>query len=239
VERFKLRPTTRTASKGASMTHRPLSKAVLLSDFDETIVNIDTGEFALEHFGDPNWKRIEEEYERGNMTFEESLQKEFGTIKVPQRVILDELDKVVVFRRHFEELIEYCKGHVIPFTVVSGGLEFCIRHFLDRNDWLNFVDIRSPRAEYTPEGYVLTFPELFDRDSVNFKHDLVRYHRRRGSKVFYIGDGLGDYPAAKEADVRFAVKGSRLAHECRKGNLQHKEITDFQEVIEAVDELPV
>ena len=216
------------------MNRRPLSKAVMLSDFDETIVNIDTGEFALEHFGDPNWKRIEEEYERGNITFEEALRKEFGTIKVPQQVILDELDKVVVMRPHFEALIEYCKSHSIPFTVVSGGLEFCIRHFLE--DWLKFVDIYSPRAEYTSKGYVLTFPELFDRDSINFKHDLVRYHRRRGSKVFYIGDGLGDYPAAKDADVRFAIKDSRLAQECRKGNLQHREVTDFQEVIEAIDE---
>ena len=218
------------------MTRRPLSKAVLLSDFDETIVNIDTGEFALEHFGDPNWKRIAEEYERGNITFEESLRKEFGMIKVPQRVILDELDKGVVIRPHFEELVEYCMSHSIPFIVVSGGLDFCIRHFLDRKDWLKFVNICSPRAEYTSEGYELSFPELFFKDSINFKHDLVRYHRRRGSKVFYIGDGLGDYPAAKDADVRFAIKGSRLAQECRKGNLQHREVTDFQEVIEAIDE---
>ncbi len=220
------------------MTHRLLSKAILLSDFDKTIVNIDTGEYALEHFGNPSWKRVAEEYERGNITFEESLQKEFCTIKVPQRMVLDELDKVIVFRPHFDELIEYCKSHAIPFTVVSGGLEFCIRHFLDRKDWLKFVNICSPRAEYTAKGYVLTFPELFDRGSINFKHDLVRHHRTRGSKVFYIGDGLGDYPAAKEADVRFAVKGSRLAQECRKGNLQHKEVIDFQEVIEAIDKLP-
>ncbi len=219
------------------MTRRPLNKAVLLSDFDHTIVTIDTGEFALEHYGGPHWKRIEEEYERGNITFEESLQKEFGLIKVRERVILDELEKVVVIRPYFQELVEYCRSHGILFIVVSGGLDFCIRHFLDRKDWLKFLEIYAPKAKHTSEGYKLTFPVLFDKDAINFKHDLVRYHRKRGSKVFYVGDGLGDYPAAKEADYPFAIKGSKLAQSCRQGNIQCEEVTDFQQVVEAIDKL--
>ncbi len=213
------------------------SKVVLLSDFDHTIVTMDTGEFALEHFGNPHWKRIEEEYERGNITFEESLRKEFGLIKVPERVILDELDKVVAIRPYFQELVEYCRSHGILFIVVSGGLDFCIRHFLDRKDWLKFIDIYAPRAKYTSEGYKLTFPELFYKESINFKDDLVTYHRRRDSKVFYVGDGLGDYPAAKEATFPFAIRGSKLAESCRKGSIRHREVIDFQEVIETIDKL--
>ncbi len=219
------------------MNRRGFSKAVLLSDFDETIVNMDTGEFALEHFGDPHWKRIAEEYERGNITFEESLRKEFGLLKVSEPVILEELDKVVVFRPHFGELVGYCESHGIPFIVVSGGLDFCIRHFLDQNDWLKFVGICSPIAKYTSEGYKLSFPELFDKNSINFKDDLVRHHRRHGNKVFYVGDGLGDYPAAKEATFPFAIRGSKLAESCRKGNIQHREVADFQDVIETIDKL--
>jgi 2-hydroxy-3-keto-5-methylthiopentenyl-1-phosphate phosphatase len=94
-----------------------LSKIVLLSDFDETIVTIDTGEFALDHFGDPGWKKTEEEYERGNITFEDSLRKEFGSIKVAEHVILKELEKVVVLRPHFAELVEYCKKRSYTFIV--------------------------------------------------------------------------------------------------------------------------
>ncbi len=217
------------------MGQQMFSKAVLLSDFDHTIVTIDTGEFALKHFGDPHWTLIEKEYEKGNITFDESLRKEFGSIKVSERVILEELEKVVVIRPHFVELVEYCKSHKFPFIVVSGGLDFLIRHFLDRNDWLKFIEIYAPKATYTPQGYLLTFPELLDKESINFKHDLVKYHRSRGSKVFYVGDGIGDYPAAKEADFPFAIKGSKLAQLCKEGNVHCEEVTDFQPVIEAID----
>lgn len=217
------------------MALRTFSNSVLLSDFDHTIVTIDTGEFALNRFGDPRWNRIEEEYEKGKITFEESLRREFGTIKVPEREILEELEKVVVIRPHFRNLVEYCKERHLPFTVVSGGLDFCIRHFLDRNGWLKFVEIYAATTTYTPEGYRLTFPELFDKDSLNFKQDLVRYHKGRGSKVYYVGDGLGDYPAAREADYRFAIKGSKLALSCRDGNVRCEEITNFNQVIDGIE----
>ena len=217
------------------MGQQPLSKAVLLCDFDNTIITMDTGEFALKRFGDPHWKLNEVDYERGNITFEESLRREFGSIKVPERVILEKLEKVVVLRPHFEELLQYCKGHNVPFTVVSGGLDFCIRHFLDRDDWLKFAEIYAPEATYTPQGYILTFPELLDKDSINFKQDLVRCHKRMGRKVFYVGDGLGDYSAAIEADFRFAIKDSKLAYSCRDSNFRCEEVTDFEPVIIAIN----
>ena len=52
----------------------------------------------------------------------------------------------------------------------------------------------------------------------------------RARKVIYIGDGLGDDAAAKDADYSFAIKGSVLAKLC----LHCKSITDFQGVVEAI-----
>ena len=219
------------------MNYMDLSKAVLLSDFDETIVNIDTAEFALERFAHPSWRRIEEQFEGGEISFEESLRREFAMIKAPEKVILEELDKVVAFRPNFERLIEYCKKQRLPLTVVSGGLEFCIRHFLDREDWLKFTEIYAPKSRYTGEGYEVTMPKLISKGSVNFKDDLVRHHKEHGKTVFYIGDGLGDLPPAREADFPFAIRGSKLAEACRKISIEHREISDFQDVVEALDGL--
>jgi 2-hydroxy-3-keto-5-methylthiopentenyl-1-phosphate phosphatase len=218
------------------MNNSDFSKVVLLIDFDGTIVSIDTAEFALDRFADPSWRLIDEEFERGEVTFEESLRKEFLMIKVPEKMILDELEKVTELRPNFGKLVEYCKTHNLSLIVVSGGLDFCIRHFLGRNGWLKFVEIHAPRSEFTANGYTLIFPELFDRSSTSFKDDLVKYYRRQGSKVIYIGNGLGDYPAAKEADISFAVKGSKLAELCKKGHLACREITDFQQVVDALQE---
>ena len=184
-------------------------KTHIMCDFDETIVNIDTAEFALARFADPSWKRIEEQFETGKITFEESIRNEFTMIKANEQQVLEELDKVVAFRPNFDKLVESCKKKHLPLTIVSAGLEFCIRHFLDRQDWLEFVEIYAPKARYTPNGYELTFPKLLGTVSINFKEDLVRYHKKQGDRVFYIGDGTGDFPAAREADFPFAIEGSR------------------------------
>lgn len=207
---------------------------MILSDFDNTIVNIDTAAFALNQFADPGWKRIEASFEEGNISFEDSIRQEYAMINAPENVILNELDKAASLRPHFDELLSYCRKIELPFTVVSAGLQFSIRHFLNQKSWLKLIEIYAPKSEYTGHGYKVSFPELFDESSINFKHDLVKYRRKCGNRVIFIGDGLGDIPAAKEADLRFAIKGSNLAEACLKGNVTCSEVTDFQEVIDEI-----
>jgi 2-hydroxy-3-keto-5-methylthiopentenyl-1-phosphate phosphatase len=215
----------------------PSGRTLIMCDFDETIVTVDTAEFALGRFADPSWRGIEEQFESGKITFEESIRNEFAMIKATEREILEELDKVVVFRPNFDKLVESCKKKCLPITIVSAGLEFCIRHFLGRQDWLKFMEIYVPKAKYTRNGYELTFPKLLGTGAINFKDDLVRYRKKQGDRVFYIGDGIGDFPAAREANFAFAIKGSKLAEACRNERVTHEEITDFQEVVDTIDEL--
>jgi 2-hydroxy-3-keto-5-methylthiopentenyl-1-phosphate phosphatase len=56
--------------------------------------------------------------------------------------------------------------------------------------------------------------------------------------VIYIGDGSGDFDAAKEADYVFAVKDSKLAKLCQSYRVPFKPITDFQEVVEEIRRIP-
>jgi 2-hydroxy-3-keto-5-methylthiopentenyl-1-phosphate phosphatase len=209
-----------------------LKRSIILSDFDNTIVNIDTAAFALNRFAEPSWKNIEARFEAGNISFEDSIREEYAMINAPENVILNELDKVASLRPHFDDLLGYCKKNDLPFTVVSAGLEFSIRHFLNQDDWLNFIEIYAPKAEYTGHSYRVSFPKFFDESSINFKHDLVKYYRKRGNRVIYIGDGLGDFPAAKEADLRFAIKDSKLAEACLKANITCSEVADFHVIDE-------
>jgi 2,3-diketo-5-methylthio-1-phosphopentane phosphatase len=208
-------------------------KAIFV-DFDGTIVIQDTAQVALDRFGDPEWIRIDEAYERGEMTFEESLRQEFAMLKAPEEVIINELSRSTELRPNFGRLVDYCQRQSIPLTVLSGGLDFCIRHFLNQTGWLKFVGIYSPTSKYTQNGYAVTFPPMFAPASTNFKDDLVRHERKNGSRAYFVGNGFGDFSAAKESDVVFAIKGSRLAELCREHSLPHTEIDDFREVIEAL-----
>lgn len=216
------------------MNRHPFAKAIVVSDFDGTIVNVDTTEVVLDLNADPDWKRIDERLERGEVSFEDSLRQEFAMIRVPQEVILGQLDRVAALRPNFGRLVDYCMSNGMELKVASGGFDFCIQHFLNQDEWLKFIQIHAPKSRFTENGYTLTFPEKITPPSVNFKDDLVRREKMKGKRVFFVGNGFGDYPAAREADFAFAIKTSRLAELCREGNVPHKEIDDFQEVVDAL-----
>ena len=217
------------------MSRNPQQPTALFLDFDGTIVSKDTAHIAMDRFGDPNWTRIDEALERGEVSFEESLRLEFAMLKVPKEVIIKEVSPGTSLRPNFDRLVDYCKNNNVSLKVVSGGLDFCIRHFLDRADWLKFIEIHAPKSQFTGNGYSLTFPRMFTSSSTNFKDDLVKHARKNGATVFFVGDGFGDFSAAKESDFAFAIKGSRLAELCREQRVPIQEMDDFNEVIDALN----
>ena len=218
------------------MNSHKFAKAILVSDFDGTIVNVDTAQVALDLYADPEWKQIDEALERGEVSFEDSLRQQFAMVRVPQETILEQLDRVVSLRSNFGRLVDYCKSNDLRLVVASGGFDFCIEHFLDQDGWLKLIQIYAPKTRFTENGYALTFPETVIPSSINFKDDLVRREKMKGKRVFFVGNGFGDYPAAKESDFAFAIKGSKLAELCRGGNVPHKEIDDFQEVVDSLSD---
>jgi HAD superfamily phosphoserine phosphatase-like hydrolase len=198
------------------------------------MVTIDTAEYLLDKFADKNWRIIDEQLENGEVTFEESLEREFAMLKVPEETMLDVLEPATRFRPNFNSLIDYCNKEGFPLVVVSGGLDFSIRHFLKQKGWLDKVEIYAPKSKCTDNGIILSFPKRFEPASANFKDDLVTYYRKQGESVVYIGNGLGDYPPARAANLPFAIRGSRLADLCKSGGVECVEITDFQEVVDSL-----
>jgi 2-hydroxy-3-keto-5-methylthiopentenyl-1-phosphate phosphatase len=207
---------------------------VVLCDFDGTITKIDTAEFTLSRFAKGDWKSIDRQFENGDISLEECLRREFRLVTASPREILEESEKVVDFRPHFEQLAKYCKKNNFPLIIVSAGLDFLIDHFLRLKDWKELVVTYTAKARPTSTGVRFTFPKLFDKTSANFKQDLVRQWRAKGKKIAYVGDGSGDYDAAREADYIFAIDGSRLAKLCEKDGIPYTRIIDFKEVVDAL-----
>jgi 2,3-diketo-5-methylthio-1-phosphopentane phosphatase len=211
-----------------------LISTVVLSDFDGTITRIDTAEHVLTRFARGDWRVFEKQYERGKITLEECLKKQFSLVTASQEEILDELDRVVTFRPNFEGLVRYCRKNRIPTVIVSAGLDFVINHFLRLNNWEGLVKTYMAKTKFRASGIDFDFPELFDPTSANFKQDLVRHYKTEGKKVVYIGDGSADYAAAGDADYLFAIKDSRLAALCKEHGMYCKTITDFKRVVETI-----
>jgi 2,3-diketo-5-methylthio-1-phosphopentane phosphatase len=210
---------------------------VVLCDFDGTIVEADTCTSVLHKFAKKDWRAFDKQFGRGEITLEECLQKQFATVTVSKAQMLKEAENAAFIRPGLEELVRYCKMHAFPLILVSAGLDFVIKDFLRRHDLDSLIEVYAPKTRITNRGIRFMFPKLFDKTSVSFKDDLVKFYRKQGKSVVYIGDGQGDYYAAGNADYPFAIKGSRLAELLKKDGIAHKEISDFWEVVEVLDAL--
>ena len=209
---------------------RAKKNLAVLCDFDGTITLNDTFEHVLRKYAQGDWKIFDQQYERGHITLAECLRRQGLLVKTPEMVLVAELERITGFRPNFDRLIAYSRENKAPLAVTSVGLDFAIRHLLRMKGWDRLVKLYAPKAVSTPEGIKFTFPRLRDKTSLSLKDDLVKYHKAKGRKVAYVGDGIWDIHALKEADYPFAIKGSRLAGLCRQQNIPAREINDFQEM---------
>jgi 2,3-diketo-5-methylthio-1-phosphopentane phosphatase len=211
-----------------------MEKIVVLSDFDGTISEIDTAEFVLCTFAGGDWRAIDALFEEGKITLEECLKRQFSLVRASKKQIVNALEDVVTLRLGFEEFARYCKDRGIPLLIVSAGLDFVVKHFLEVKHLQNLAAIYMPKTKITPNGIEFRFPRRFYRTSVDFKHDLARRYKGQGFRVISVGDGSADFAAAKEADLAFAIRGSRLEELCKKGKIPFKRISSFLELLEFI-----
>ena len=204
-------------------------KTSILCDFDGTITTTDTCVHVLSHFADGDWNTYDDKLHEGKIELEECMRLQFQMVKTHRREILRHLQEIVSFRDGFIDFVDICLKNNFSFIVISGGLDFVIRHFLSLQG-LGSVEVISGKTSIRDNGIEFEFPKKRFDDSADFKADFVRYQKKLGFKVVYIGDGLSDFQAVREADVVFVVKGSRLADWCREQNIAHIEFTSFGEI---------
>jgi 2-hydroxy-3-keto-5-methylthiopentenyl-1-phosphate phosphatase len=152
-------------------------------------------------------------------------------VKISKSQILDKLDEVTQFRPNFDSLIEYCQTNLYPLLLVSAGLDFVIKHFLNRKNWQHNVELFAAKAKCTSTGIKFEWSRPKDNRSVSFKDDMVRYYKTKADTVAYIGDGIGDLHALRNADLRFVVRDSKVAELCKEQEIEATKISSFQEVV--------
>ena len=206
-------------------------KLAVLSDFDGTVTLNDTFENVLARFGKGDWRAVDNQYVRGEITLEECVRRQGAMVRVPSSQVLGYLDGVTEFRPNFFKLVEFCDTNRFPLVIVSAGLDFVIKHFLAREKFQDKVELFAASAKCTPTGIKFEWPKLKSNRSMNLKDDMVRYYKRRADRVAYIGDGRWDLHALRTADRRFAIRNSKLAGLCKEQDIQATAVTDFQEVV--------
>lgn len=209
----------------------------VLCDFDGTITTVDTAEWVLAKYAQGDWRLFDRQFEDDEISLEQCLNREFSLVVTSEQQILEELKHVVIFRPNFKKLAEYCRERHIPLMIVSAGIDFVIEHFLKLNNCRDLVEVYAAKTTFNANGIRFTFPPLLDATSDNLKHDMVRHYQSQSMKVIYVGDGSADYAAVKDADYSFVIEGSRLARLCKDDGIPCRNMTDFQDIIDAIGKI--
>ncbi|GIC86441.1 putative 2,3-diketo-5-methylthio-1-phosphopentane phosphatase [Aspergillus udagawae] len=218
-------------------------KIVCFSDFDGTIFMQDTGHILFDNLGCGTKRRqiLDEQIKTGERSFRDVSEEMWGSLRVPFEDGFVVMEKELEIDPGFQEFHKFCIANGIDFNVISAGLRPILRRVLDTflgeqassiQIVANDADIRSDGSEWKPIW----------RHDTELGHDKalsVQEGRAEAAKycidgqiplIVFIGDGVSDLAAAREADVLFARKGLRLEEYCKENNISYIPFETFADI---------
>ena len=157
-------------------------KTSILCDFDGTITTKDVCVLVLSHFADGDWEAYDDNLLEGKIGLEECMRLQFQMVKADKGEILSHLEKKVSIRDGFKDFVDDCLRKKLSFTVISAGLDFVIRHFLNLQG-LSDVEVISGKTSIRDNGIEFEFPRKRFDDSIDFKVDFVRHQQSIGFRA--------------------------------------------------------
>jgi 2,3-diketo-5-methylthio-1-phosphopentane phosphatase len=202
-------------------------------DFDGTISRRDSTDFILEALADPDWRRLQVEWEAGRISADVCMRGQVALIGGAD-ADLDALLDTVELDPGFAAFVEWAEGRGLPLGVVSDGVDYFIarilsRHGLQRLPVVANNLVGSPgrrRLEHPPK------PIDCASGSGVCKCQATSGASGAGPLVF-VGDGRSDYCVAAHADVLFA-KGALAIHSAERGQAYHPFDT-FRDVLRTLE----
>ncbi|KAJ9618713.1 hypothetical protein H2203_008917 [Taxawa tesnikishii (nom. ined.)] len=203
---------------------------ILYLDFDGTIFMQDTGHILFNAFGCGSEKRqvLDQQIHSGERSFRDNG---FEAMKEALEIDPD-----------FQTFHTFCLNNKIPFNVISAGLKPVLRsvldHFLGEEASSN-IDIVANDADISEDGS--NWKPIWRHDtelghdkalSINEYKDAAKLESEDGTipMIVFIGDGVSDLPAAREADVLFARRGLRLEEYCIEHKLPYIPFDTFADI---------
>ena len=178
---------------------------IIQCDFDGTIIRNNLSVLLREHFARGNWRRIEDDYLHGKLTVEQSNKLQFALIKEPKERLQEFVRQHIELRPGFVEFVRYCQESAMPFVIVSSGLDFYIEPVLAQIS-VPDLELHCGQTSFGKNGIAVSYTDP-EGNIVNegFKYKCLTWLKKRGKDIIYIGDGLSDLEAARQANHIFAT----------------------------------
>ena len=226
---------------GNGRVGKSVQKPVVFSDFDGTITRLDVTDEILEHFADPSWHAVEDQWLRGEIGSRECFARPAALVWATVNQ-LNELIDAIPIDPDFPAFFRYLKVQQLPFYIVSDSFDYVIRRVLKRvgadGELRNGRHLFSTGLEFEAGGFRATFPHSnhgCKHGCATCKPAIIRKVRKKQQPVIFIGDGLSDRFAVEVADVVFA-KQELLAY-CREHGVSCRPFDTFGDVQKEMAEM--
>ncbi len=181
-------------------------KKLILCDFDGTISLQDMGYVLLNRFSSGDWEEIDREFCAGKIGSREAYTRIIKILRGTEAEVFHFIREQVKMDPSFKPFYRYCQEHEIDVKIVSDGLDVYIRTALDLNH-LSEIPFYSNRAYLEKNGSMaVSFPHTNEDCGRcgTCKKQIVEHHRKDYDRIYFVGNGLSDRCAAREADFTFA-----------------------------------
>lgn len=240
------RPSLQRLPTASMQTKR---KIVCFSNFDGTIFMQDTGHILFNNFGCGTERRaiLDEQIHSGERSFKDVSEEMWGSLNVPFEDGFEVMIEALEIDPAFRDFHEFCLNNSIPFNVISAGLRPVLRkvldHFLGEEKSQN-IDIIANDAIIPQDGQGGWAPVWLHDNALGHDKQISMTKARAREQlacengtiplIVFIGDGVSDLPAAREADVLFARKGLKLEEYCVEHNIPYHAYETFADIQERI-----
>ncbi|KAF3931928.1 hypothetical protein ABW20_dc0100995 [Dactylellina cionopaga] len=217
---------------------------IIFSDFDGTIFIQDTGHVLFDHYGcgDVRRNELDEEIKTGSRSFRAVSEDMWGSLNVRFEDGFEIMKEKLEIDPAFQEFHEFCLSSGIPFNVISAGLKPILRKVLDiflGEKQSAHIDIVANDAQISQDGRQWKPIWRHDNELGHDKAASIQEYKAIASSesedgsipmIIFVGDGVSDLPAAREADVLFARRGLRLEEYCIENKIPYIPFDTFADI---------
>ena len=205
---------------------------IIQCDFDGTIIRNNLSILLREKYAGGDWQKIDYDYLHGHLTVEQSNKLQFALIKEPKERLQAFVRQHVDLRPGFVEFVRFCQESAIPFAIVSSGLDFYIEPVLAEIG-MPGLELHCGRTSFSHDGIDVAYYDP-EGNVINqgFKKKYLTWLKKRGENIIYLGDGLSDLEAARQADYVFA-KG-HLLELLDTHSIERSAFSDFYDLLSQV-----
>ncbi|KAE8440680.1 hypothetical protein EG329_006817 [Mollisiaceae sp. DMI_Dod_QoI] len=228
-------------------------KIICFSDFDGTIFMQDTGHILFDAHGCGSKRReiLDEQIKTGERSFREVSEEMWGSLNVPFEDGFEVMERSLEIDPDFEAFHKFCIKNKIPFNVISAGLKPILRKVLDTflgEEAARHIDIVANDADISGDGS--SWKPVWRHDtelghdkalSITEAREAAHLECEDGTipLIVFIGDGVSDLPAARQADVLFARRGLRLEEYCVENKIPYIPFDTFADIQREVEKIMV